>query len=169
MKTPLSFVLVVSALCFHPLVISASPGDSGFQAFLRQWDEAQAQFLTGDPTLWKQNCSQRDDATILGGFGGFEKGWAEVGSRYDWASSQYKDSGAKLTTEYISTTVSGDLAFTVAIERQQEVRLSGQATPTQRALRVTQIFRKEDGAWKLLHRHGDPLIEKKSPPVAPDN
>jgi len=86
-----------------------------------------------------------------------------VGPRYDWASSQYKDSGAKLKVEYISTTVSGDLGFTVAIERQDEVRIGGQRTPTQRALRVTQIFRKEEGAWKLLHRHADPLTEKKSP------
>ena len=162
MKRPLPFVLLVSALCFAH-VVPASPGDSEFLAFLRQWDEAQARFLTGDPTLWKQNASQREDATILGGFGGFEKGWAEIGPRYDWASSQYKESGAKLKTEYISTIVSGDLAFTVAIERQQEVRLGGQGTPTQRALRATQIFRKEEGAWKLLHRHADPLTEKKSP------
>lgn len=163
MKKPLLFVLLVSALCFRAQLLLASPGDSEFKAFLRHWEEAQSRFLTGDSTLWKQNASQREDATILGGFGGFEKGWAEVGPRYDWASSQYKDSGAKLKVEYISTTVSGDLGFTVAIERQDEVRIGGQRTPTQRALRVTQIFRKEEGAWKLLHRHADPLTEKKSP------
>ncbi len=55
----------------------------------------------------------------------------------------------------------------MAIERQEEVRLGGQQNPTQRALRVTQIFRKEDGAWKLLHRHADPLMEKKAPPAVP--
>jgi len=47
------------------------------------------------------------------------------------------------------------------------VRLSGQQNPTQRALRVTQIFRKEGGAWKLLHRHADPLMEKKAPSAVP--
>lgn len=25
------------------------------------------------------------------------------------------------------------------------------------AIRVTSIFRREDGAWRLVHRHGDPI------------
>jgi ketosteroid isomerase-like protein len=96
-------------------------------------------------------------------FGGYEKGWNEVGPRYDWASSQFKAGGARIKVEYLNTGVSGDLAFTVAIERQQEVRLGNQENPAPRALRVTQVFRKESGAWKLLHRHADPLVEKKAP------
>ena len=31
------------------------------------------------------------------------------------------------------------------------------------ALRVTHVFRKEDGAWKLVHRQADPLIDKTAP------
>ena len=159
-KTLLSLLLAAALLvCAH--VRSTRAGDAGFQAFLRRWEEAQSRFLTGDPALWKQNASQRDDATILGAFGGYEKSWSEVGARYDWASAQYKNSGAKLKVEYINTGTSGDLGFTVAIERQEEVRLAGQPHPASRALRVTQIFRKEGGAWKLLHRHADPLMDKK--------
>ncbi len=167
MKKPLLLALLVSALLVCAQVPLTRANDSSFQSFLRRWEEAQSRFVTGDPTLWKQNASQSDDATILGGFGGYEKGWSEVGPRYDWASFQYKDSGAKLKVEYISTEVSGDMGFTVAIERQEEVRLGGQQKPTQRALRVTQIFRKEGGAWKLLHRHADPLMEKKGPSAVP--
>jgi ketosteroid isomerase-like protein len=50
----------------------------------------------------------------------------------------------------------------VAIERD-EVRVGDQDKPAPRALRVTLIFRKEKGEWKLLHRHADPLVEKKAP------
>jgi ketosteroid isomerase-like protein len=141
-------------------------GDSSL-TFLRQWEEAQSHFINGDPTMWKQNASHRDDATVLGAFGGYEKGWNEVGPRYDWASSQFKGSGAKIKVEYLNMSLSGDLAFTVAIERQEEVRLGDQAKPAPRALRVTQIFRKEGGTWKLLHRHADPLVEKKAPSTVP--
>ncbi len=165
MKKILLLVLLVSALsgCTKTEVPPTAAGDSSFQAFLPQWEAAQSRFINGDPTLWKQNASHRDDATIFGAFGGHEKGWNEVGARNDWASSQFKDSGATQKIEYLNTGVSGDLAFTVTIERQEEVRMGDQEKPAPRALRVTQIFRKEDGVWKLLHRHADPLIEKKAP------
>ena len=58
------------------------------------------------------------------------------------------------------------LAFTVGIERQQGARV-GDQNPMQRALRATQIFRRETGSWKLLHRHADSLIEKTAPTTVP--
>ncbi len=171
MNKILLLVLFVSALSGCTQQAQAPPtaaGDSSLQAFLPQWEEAQSRFINGDPTLWKQNASQRNDATILGAFGDYgEKGWNEVGSRYDWASSQYKAGGATMKVEYLSLVVSGDLAFTVGIERQEEARVGAQQNPTGRALRATQIFRREDGEWKLLHRHADPMIEKQAPSVAP--
>jgi ketosteroid isomerase-like protein len=170
MKKILWLVLAASALsaCTQTEVRPIEPSDSSLQAFLPRWEEAQTRFINGDPNLFKQNALQGDDATILGAFGGYgEKGWDAVGSRYDWASSQYKDSGAKIKVEYLNIGSSGDLGFTVAIEREEGVRLSNQQDSTQRALRVTQIFRKEGGTWKLLHRHGDPLVEKKASSAAP--
>ncbi len=170
MKKILWLMLVASALsaCTQTEVRPTAASDSSLQAFLPRWEEAQTRFINGDPTLWKQNASQGDDATILGAFGGYgEKGWSAVGSRYDWASSQYKESGAKIKVEYLNIGFSGDLGFTVAIEREEGVRLSNQQDSTQRALRVTQIFRKEGGTWKLLHRHADPLVEKKAPSAVP--
>lgn len=138
--------------------------DASFRAFLPDWEKAQSRFINGDPALWKQHTSHRDDVTILGGFGGLgEKGWAAVGARYDWASSQYKDGGATMKVEYLGIVVSGDLAFTVGIERQDGARVGDQQNPSRRALRVTQVFRREDGAWKLLHRHADPLVDKQAP------
>ena len=145
-----------------------SAADSSFRLFLPQWERAQSRFINGDPALWKQHASHRADVTILGGFGGHgEKGWGAVGARYDWASSQYKDGGATMKVEYLSVVVSGALAFTVGIERQEGARVGDQENPARRALRATQIFRREDGAWKLLHRHADPLIEKQVPSATP--
>ena len=169
MKTILLLVLFISPLSGSTQAqarINAT-ADSSFRAFLPQWGAAQSRFINGDPTPWKQNASHRDDATVLGAFGGYEKGWNEVGPRYDWASSQFKKSGARIKVEYFNSGVSGNLAFTVAIERQEEVRLGDQGKLTPRALRFTQIFRKEGEAWKLLQRHADPLIDKKAPRAPP--
>ena len=142
--------------------------DSSFRAFLPVWEKAQSRFINGDPTLWKQHASHREDVTILGGFGGYgEKGWDAVGARYEWASSQYKSGGATMKVEYLSVVVSGDLAYTVGVERQEGARVGDQQSPGPRALRATQIFRRENGAWKLLHRHADPLLEKQTPSATP--
>ena len=169
MKKLILSVVILCAISFggQAQVRPTASSDPDFQAFLARWEAAQSRFINGDPTLWKQNSSHRDDATILGAFGGYgEKGWDAVGKRYDWASSQYKAGGATLKVEYVSILVSGDFAYTVGIERQEGARL-GDQNPARRALRATQIFRRENGAWKLLHRHADPLVEKKAPSAAP--
>ena len=136
--------------------------EAGFKTFLAEWEAAQARLLEGDPAPWKRMSSQGSDATIMGAFGGYEKGWKDVGPRYDWAAAQYEDRKAKVKTEYLSVVVSGDIAFTAAVERQEEARPGGLA-PLRRELRATQVFRREGGSWKLLHRHADPLMEKRAP------
>ena len=141
---------------------TAPSGDSSFRPFLRQWEEAQGRFINGDPTLWKRKASHEADVTIFGAFGGRERGWAEVGPRNDWASSHFKKSGATQTIDYLSVVQSGDLAVTVSVERQS-ARLRDQSELTARSLRVTQVFRREGGEWKLLHRHADPLVERVRP------
>ena len=163
MKFAVAFLVMVAVVggwtrAAHP---SIQTDAASLRAFLPQWEQAQTRFINGDPSLWKQYSSRRDDVTILGGFGGYgEKGWSAVGGRYNWASSQYKPAGATMKVEYLNIGVSGDLGYTVAIERQHGARVRDQVAPAQRALRVTQVFRKEEGAWKLVHRHADPLVEK---------
>jgi len=51
------------------------------------------------------------------------------------------------------------MAYTVAIERG-EVRSTGEQTFAPKALRVTEIFRRDGSDWKLIHRHDDQVTEK---------
>jgi ketosteroid isomerase-like protein len=141
---------------------AAAAVDPSLRTFLPEFENGINGFINGDPKLWKQNASRRDDVTIMGAWGGYEKGWSEAGPRYDWAAARFRESGARAKVEYLSSEVSGDLAYTVSIERS-EVRLSGQEKPAVMALRVTHIMRKENGIWKLVHRHADPLTVKTAP------
>lgn len=141
---------------------SGKPTDTSLRAFLPRFEEATSRFVNGDPTLLKQNASRRDDATIVGAWGAYEKGWNEVGPRYDWAAARFRESGAEVKVEYLSSGTSGDLAYTVAIERS-DARLADGDEPAPMALRVTHVFWKEAGLWKLVHRHADPLIAKTAP------
>jgi hypothetical protein len=166
MKLELSVVvlLLVAAVvtgCIVPPVVASRRRRSQFPG-LPTFEQGTNGFMNGDAALWLANTSQSDQASIMGGWGAYEQGWDEVGPRYEWAVQRFLPSDAKLEVEYLAAKVSGDLAYTVAIERST-VKIVGQEQPAPMALRVTHIFQRENGQWKLLHRHADPMIEKTAP------
>lgn len=58
--------------------------------------------------------------------------------------------------ELVAADVAGDMAYTVAIERST-VSVTGE--PRSYALRVTHVYRREEGEWRVAHRHGDELTD----------
>jgi ketosteroid isomerase-like protein len=57
--------------------------------------------------------------------------------------------------ELLAAGVSGDLAYTVELEHTS---VSVDGVPVEPyTLRVTQVYRREDGEWKVIHRHGDQI------------
>lgn len=116
---------------------------------------AVAEFVDGRPGAWKAHCSHAADATLFGGWGGYERGWTELGPRYDWAAARW--AGGSVTFEEIARHVSAELACTIHFERSR-ARLAGSAASVAVALRVTHLYRRERDGWRLLHRHADPLV-----------
>ena len=116
--------------------------------------------MNGDATGLQALYSHRDDVTVMGGFGGFERGWAEVGPRLAWAASHFR--GGKYSQQNISITVGRDVACLVCLERWAQNSHDGQPVPIM-ALRVTQTFRLEGERWRLVHRHADELVQKREP------
>lgn len=114
-------------------------------------------FITGDPAPFKALWSHRDDVTLLGGWGAYERGWAQVGPRLDWACARF--AGGQQQYEMLAMGSGGELAYTVHLEHGT-VQLVGQARPAPMTLRVTHLFRRDAGTWKLVHRHADPISEK---------
>ena len=56
---------------------------------------------------------------------------------------------------------SGDLAYTVGYERHTTGVAGGPVEP--HTLRVTQAYRREDGEWKVVHRHDDEVRASPAP------
>ena len=52
--------------------------------------------------------------------------------------------------------VTPELAYIVRTERS-EAKFGGQEAVTPISLRVTMIMAREDGGWKIVHRHADPI------------
>jgi hypothetical protein len=49
---------------------------SSWDAAMAQLATAQRDFMNGDATGRQRLYSHGDDVTVMGGFGGFERGWA---------------------------------------------------------------------------------------------
>jgi len=135
-----------------------SPDD--FQARVGEVGAALTPFLDGDAEPVKAYWSRRSPVSILGGWGAYETGWAEVGPRLEWAAARF--AGGRTTQEVLVSEVSGDLGYTVSLERG-EARVAGRSDVVPMTLRVTHVYRREDGEWLLVHRHADPLTEKTAP------
>jgi ketosteroid isomerase-like protein len=76
------------------------------------------------------------------------------------AAAQIRD-GEPCRFETITAVATADLAYTVEIQRTR-ARFGGAAEPVSSSLRVTTIFRREDGEWRLVHRHADPITTPRS-------
>ena len=77
-----------------------------FHKAIEQYHQAQKEFVRGNPLRFKSLCSHADDVTIIGGWGGVEKGWsAQVEKRYDWASARFATDDDERRVENISTVV----------------------------------------------------------------
>ena len=122
---------------------------------LEESHRAGLEITRGNPEAYKQLWSRRDDATLANPFGPPVRGWEEVSARLDRTAGNYQD-GEVVGFENVSTVISPELAYTVEIETYR-TRVGGAADLAQVALRVTTVWRREDGQWKVVHRHGDPI------------
>ncbi len=115
----------------------------------------------GDPGPRMEMWSTKDPVTLFGGWGPCKSGWAEVSRIFRWVASRFSDCTA-YSFELVAAGVSGDLAYTVGFERSA---LSVDGAPARNTLRVTHVYRRENGEWKIVHRHGDMLPVDQSPPA----
>jgi ketosteroid isomerase-like protein len=73
----------------------------------------------------------------------------------DGAAANYRD-GEVVGFENVSTVITPDLAYTVEVESYR-ARVGGAEELNPVSIRVTTVFRREDGVWKVIHRHADPI------------
>jgi ketosteroid isomerase-like protein len=112
--------------------------------------------INGDAQPYLEHCSHRDDVSVAGGWGAYERGWDEVRRRYEWVTDNFAGTSSNICSfENITVVYGEDIAYTLDIERN-----SIDGNKRQMDLRVTTVFRKEAGEWKMVHRHGDPLVEQ---------
>ena len=127
---------------------------------IEQYHRAVFAFVQGDPEPYKKLSSRRGDVTLANPLGPPARGWNQVEEALDRAASQLHG-GEPIRSERISEVVTEDLAYTLEIERTA-IKAGGSDQIAQVSLRVTTIFRREDGEWRIVHRHADPITSPQS-------
>jgi ketosteroid isomerase-like protein len=108
-------------------------------AALEEAHRALVAIANGDPSVYLGLFAEREEISLGNPFGPFGCGREAVSRNLANAASKYRD-GEVLGVERLATYASGDIACFG----------EGRA-------RVTTIYERRDGGWRLVHRHADPI------------
>lgn len=125
---------------------------------LPRQEAAMRALLDGDNGPWSALWSQTEPVTLFGAGNPTRSGWSEVHEVHRWLAARFS-TPEDLRFELLASGVSGDLAYTACIERKT-VCLDGERVAY--ALRVTQLYRRETGEWRIVHRHGERMDDTAS-------
>jgi ketosteroid isomerase-like protein len=126
--------------------------DDALAKTLEQMTAALTAMLNGDPDPTIDSWADSDDSTLFGAWGPIAPGHKPVTDTMRWVGSRFTGADA-VDIENTVVASSGGLAYTVGFERGH-VSVDG-GPMRDMVLRVTHIYRRIDGEWKLVHRHAD--------------
>ena len=100
------------------------------------------------PAVWSHSTT----VTTMHPIGGREVGWDEVKGPWGQVAQLSAGGHGQINLNDQLIQVSGDLAYEVGTEQGQFTLAGEQVAINQR---VTNIYRRENGAWKVVHHHAD--------------
>ena len=136
---------------------SADAADPEVVALVQRATQAHAALMRGDLTRYRELISHSDDFTLMAPFGGRPTHAADLSEDRWQAIGRFFQHGRDSTLELVRAYRAPDLVVLAVIERTHVAVGDIPAQPW--ALRVTLVFRRQDGRWLLAHRHADPLVE----------
>jgi ketosteroid isomerase-like protein len=129
--------------------------DDFLSTVIPQYIEVEKAFSSGDVEPRLAMWTRRDSVSVVGAAGPVRTGWTEVEQSFRWIAARFSDC-TDYDVDVITADVRGDPTYVVCWERAR-LRMDGE--PTTLVLRVTHVYRREDGQWKNAHRHADFVTE----------
>jgi ketosteroid isomerase-like protein len=125
--------------------------------------EAEEAIIYGDAELRMELWSRRDPVSLVGAWGPNKTGWAELSRIFRWVASRLEHGTySDFRWDIEVADACGEMGYTVGFERFNHHTEDGGVEPI--TVRVTHVYRREDGEWKIVHRHGDLAPVDESPP-----
>ena len=117
---------------------------------IRKIHSALNRMLNGDAAPLGDIWSHSATVTTMHPIGGREVGWDQVRKSWEQVAQLTTQGQVRLGDQLIQ--VAGDVAYELGVEHGQ-FTLAGE--PVTGDCRVTNIYRRESGAWKIVHHHTD--------------
>ncbi len=120
---------------------------------LPRQQEAETALHRGDAGPRKAFWSDKEPVTVLGAARS-ARNRAELDELFDWLAGRFSN-GGPAQFHVIAAGASGDLGYVAGYEH---TTASIEGAPLgSYDLRVTLVFRRENGEWRAVHRHADPV------------
>jgi ketosteroid isomerase-like protein len=119
--------------------------------------DAAAALIRGDVRSYLSLFVHADDYTLIPPFGGAPQHGFDASEDAVEQLSRFF-TGGEAQVDVVQSYVSGDFVVLVLIERQHGT--VGGLPDQDWSLRVTMLFRRESGDWRLVRRHADPLVRE---------
>ena len=116
-----------------------------------QFYEALNRAINGDPVPIIEVWSHGSDVTAMHPLGGRETGWEEVRASWEQVAQGFSD-GQVSIEDLVVVPLSDDVAYTLGTEHGQ-AKLGEETVSID--WRVTNIYRREEGEWKMVLHHTD--------------
>jgi ketosteroid isomerase-like protein len=116
--------------------------------------QAEMTLHNGDSAPRRALWSRHEPVSILGAWRN-AYGQQEVDEAFTALERTFSDC-TSYTFELQAYDVADDMAYTAGLEH---ISTSVDGQPRSYTLRATQVYRREDGEWKVAHRHADTLTE----------
>ncbi|NEA60251.1 nuclear transport factor 2 family protein [Streptomyces sp. SID13666] len=116
--------------------------------------EAERALHNGDPAPRRALWSRNEPVSVLGAWRN-ANGQQEIDQLFSSLGKSFSDC-TSYVFELQTYDVLGDMAYTAGLEHTS-ASVDGQ--PRTYTLRATQVYRREDGEWRVAHRHGDTVTE----------
>ncbi|MEO7716183.1 MAG: nuclear transport factor 2 family protein [Capsulimonas sp.] len=129
-----------------------------FEEFMKRRAKAANAYVNGDAKPLSGLTAQKSPATFFGPGGGFTQGAGDVQSRYEKDAKSFEPGGDS-ELEILQMGAGDGVGYWTGFQKAT-VRMPGKPDPIPMKLRITEVFRREEDEWKLVHRHADMLAEE---------
>ena len=124
-----------------------------FATFMERRKAAADAYVSGDAEPLGRMVAESLPASFFHPMGDVVQGAQAVAARYQQDAGAFA-AGSANELQILQSGAAGDIGYWTGFQ-VAEARFKGRAEPVAMKLRITEIFRRENGGWKLVHRHAD--------------